>query len=441
MADQGEQYEKSWILHHILNRFIGNRETVAVRRRMTILRDNLHNFGNHGIEWFFTGSLAEGLDMVSSDRDIMLVDTTVIVTCPFHDSNNPSDSTDRTVVVMKEADNRPGYVTLELVNPEQAHSESIMLSIVPVGDVLNISGVHTQSLAETFSSSMVETLKTVCSFPYTKWPREANEWVNRPRLHGWPEKALRDEIVQGGCYLVHVGDISSPDTFLQWRISFTTAERKLIHSLSHTQFLIYGLLKYILKQISDRFKQQMGEADVLSSYIITTVIFHAVKNTPGSLWQERNTFVCFLLCLKILIGWVHAGHCPNYFINGNNMFNGKVHGENQQKLLSILTELHDMKWGCLSVGSVIRPTIGDRRHRVMNGAWGYPLLSPTNSEMKSDMKIFIEAFAIAMVCTPYVALALLSKSKEDIDEFVAYLTTVHALAFTGIYTLEKTYFC
>ncbi|XP_069109778.1 uncharacterized protein [Argopecten irradians] len=273
---------------------------------------------------------------------------------------------------------------------------------------------------------------TVGSFKCINWPKEANEWVIRPRLHGWPDKTLRDKIVHDGCHLVPVGDKTSPDTFLQWRISFATAERTLVYSLSRVQFLVYGLLKYFLKQISDTLKQILGDTDILSSYIIKTIVFHAVEKTPCSLWQEKHTFICFMLCLNILITWVKAGHCPNYFIPTNNMFLGKVHGENKQKLLHFLLSLHDMKWGCLSVGTFIQPTIGDVVDNIWIGTNGplCPCLCfPSIPECERDLELFRSAtqYSSTSASLP-VSLTLLCKSKTDNDEFVTYVTTIHSLS-------------
>ncbi|XP_021370363.1 uncharacterized protein LOC110461272 [Mizuhopecten yessoensis] len=395
MADHSEQYEKSWILHHILDRFIGSPELVETRRR--------------------------------------------------RDSSFPQDSKDKTVFMMRNADCRPGYVTLELVNLVPTCIELIKRSVVPVRDVFYISSeMFRRECADALCDrldSIVEThgpaacLKTehcdiivdgdiVHSFPCTRWPQEAYEWVSRPRQHGWPDKALRDQIVSGGCHLVPVGDKMSDATFLQWRLSFTTAERKLINSLTHTQFLIYGLLKYFLKQISDRLKQIFGDENILSSYIIKTIIFHVVESTPGSVWQEKNTFFCFMLCLKVLIAWVNAGYCPNHFININNMFRGKVQGENPQKLLRLLIDLDDMKWDCLSVGTVIEPSFGILLQSVRNGAWQLVLRPPTESELKCDMEIFSAAFVTDILPDVLaVSLSLLSVSNFGSDEFIAYITT------------------
>ncbi|OWF48185.1 uncharacterized protein LOC110453386 [Mizuhopecten yessoensis] len=458
MADQDEQYEKSWILHHILDRYIGSRKLVAVRRKLTFVKEQIMNCRGGKCNTSYVGSLSEGIQMKGSDIDIMFVDTHVIVLCPEQCISTRLDST-KTVFIMRDADSRPGYVHLELVNLGQTCNPSYIQCLVLVRDALFISSeIYSRVLADEVGAISNKTLETngpafranntqnncardidsVISFPCTSWPREANEWVSRTRMYEWPGSDLRDQIVQGGCHLVSVGDRTSPDTFLHWRISFVCAEKKLIHSLSHVQFLVYGLLKNFLKQISHSFGQQIKDADIISSYIMKTTVFHAVESTPCSLWQERNTFFCFMLCLNILIAWVNTGHCPNYFIKSNNMFLGTVHGENQQNILRILIELHDKKWNCLSVGTVIQPSIGLRINSVQNGEWEYVLPPPTQSEQECDMLIFSTLFSFENKSASLpVALTLLSKSKSDIDEFIGYICTVFALSDTGVDTFEK----
>ncbi|OWF42316.1 uncharacterized protein LOC110461283 [Mizuhopecten yessoensis] len=463
MADQDEQYEMSWILHHILDRFIGSPEIVETRRWRTLQNELILNGRTQGLglpsRTFYTGSQSEGFNMESSDIDTMAIDNNVIVLCPLKDSSIPQDSKDKTVFMMRDADSRPGYVNLELVNLVPTCNKEIDQSIVGDRNAHFLSSeMFRRNYADEFSNMTNSILEThgpavtltsvqnklycdndlVFAFHCARWPHEGYEWVSRPRQHSWPDKALRDEIVQGGCHLVPVGDRTSADTFLQWRISFATAERKLIHSLTHTQFLIYGLLKYFLKQISDRLKQIFGDEDILSSYIMKTVIFYAVESTPGSFWQEKNTFFCFMLCFKILIAWVNAGYCPNFFISNNNMFCGKVQGENQQKLFHMLIELYDTKWECLSVGTVIQQPLGIVLQNVRNGAWELVLRPSIESEVTCDMEIFFAAF-ISDISSDFFSrsLSLLSKAQLGSDEFLAYTTTLRAMCCIGMDTFEK----
>ncbi|XP_033755711.1 uncharacterized protein LOC117338466 [Pecten maximus] len=454
MSDQGELYEDSWILYHVLDRMMGSREMVAVRRKLTLVREQLRNWNKTNLKVIFTGSLAEGIYMKSSDIDEMLIHESVVVICPDQPTRIIPVFANETVFIMRDTNSRPGYVTLQLIG--RTYTSDLFNAIVPVGDVHFISSemyvrlfsdrisdllkttVYTHGPATTASGKhMHSDMDFVHAFRCTSWPSESNEWVSRHRLHNWPDKCLRDQIVQDGCHLVPVGDKTSAYTFLQWRISFATAERKLIHSLSHVQVLVYCLLKYLLKQISGKLKQIYGDTDILSSYIIKTTILHAVENTPLSLWEEKNTFLCFMLCLNILATWVKAGYCPNYFIKRNNMFLGKVHGEHQQKLLRLLVELRDMTWGCLSIGTFFQPSIGEYIQRVKNGIWKLVLPTPAQSEREIDFTIFEPAFVLFRATDVLPALKLLSKSKSDMDEYVAYFNTVSALSLKGMEVFEK----
>ncbi|XP_033729603.1 uncharacterized protein LOC117318762 [Pecten maximus] len=454
MSDQGELYEDSWILYYVLDRMMGNREMMAVRKKLTLILEQLRNTDQTKSETISTGSSAEGIMMKGSEQDQMLIHNSVVVICPDQQSSITPDIANKTVFIMRDTDSRPGYVTLQLIG--RTCTSDLLNAIVPVGDVHFISSemyarllsdqvidqfkttVSTHGPATTTSSKYTESdMDLVRAFACPSWPSESNEWVSRHRLYNWADKCMRDQIVQDGCYLVPVGDKTSAYTFLQWRISFPTAERKLIHSLSHVQFQVYCLLKYLLKQISGKLKQIYGDTDILSSYIIKTTILHAVENTPLSLWEEKNTFLCFMLCLNILATWVNAGYCPNYFINRNNMFLGKVHGENQQKLLRLLVELRDMTWGCLSIGTFFQPSIGECIQIVKNGAWELVLPTPAQSERETDITIVSQSLPLFCTTDVLPALKLLSKSKTDMDESIAYISTASALSFKGMEVFDK----
>ena len=53
---------------------------------------------------------------------------------------------------------------------------------------------------------------------YTKWPYKVRQWIDRPRLCGWPPESLINNIVQGGVLLVSIGSKSDSqkDNPLEW---------------------------------------------------------------------------------------------------------------------------------------------------------------------------------------------------------------------------------
>ncbi|XP_033753786.1 uncharacterized protein LOC117337106 [Pecten maximus] len=454
MADREEHYEKSWILHHIMDRMIGSRKLVDIRRKLMIMVEYLCK-ENSVTNRVNTGSLSEGFGpMPGSDTDMMIVNNTVRVMCSNQDIYplSPQDR-DRTLFIMRKAASRPCYVKLEQLQTHRLCLEMIVESIVPEGGSHFISSeifakknrdmwstgldtnMTTSGPAATIKAKGIIDTDFVSCFKCDSLPQVANEWLNRPRHYGWPDKALIYDISQNGCHVVPVGDKTSADTCL-WRISFATAERKLVHSLSHEQFLTYGLLKYFLKQISERLKDVIGDTDILSSYIMKTVVFFVVENTPPLFWKSENTFPRFMLCLKILIAWINAGYCPNYFIIGNNMFQGKLNGRNKQKLVRYLMELYHMNWGCLSVGTFIQPAIGEHIENIMKGEWK-GLLPPPPQEVESDSDM--EVFTRMPKNTKQICrlLALLSKSQPDLDEFIAYRQTVVSLSCKGTDTFRE----
>ncbi|XP_069114382.1 uncharacterized protein [Argopecten irradians] len=462
MSDQGELYGDFWILYTILDRLVGSQEIVEIKRKLTLVEEQCNSAGRPLNDVIFTGSAAEGVEMLGSDRDCMLVDNRVLVVCPDQNTSTTPDVADKTVFVMRDANSRPGYVHLELVKFGTMGSPAMVLSIVSVGNLHYISSdIYKRMITNRISVEFKMPIDThgpastvlndqskfgvdtdyAHSFRCSMWPKEADEWLNRPRLHDWPGKSLIHQIVQGGCYLVPVGDKTSSDAFLQWRISFVTAERKLIHSISRVQFLVYCLLKYLLKQISGRLKQLYGDADIISSYIIKTILFHALELTPKSFWQEKNTFLCFFLCLKILISWVKTAHCPNYFISKNNMFLGKVHGKNQEKLLHYLVDLHGMTWGCLSIGSHFKPSIGECIRDVKHGELEIDIASPTRLERERDLITVAKTMAPSLDESSSGLLTLLSKllcnSESDTDEYTAYYGMARALTYEGMKSFEK----
>jgi hypothetical protein len=58
-----------------------------------------------------------------------------------------------------------------------------------------------------------------------------------------------------GNSLMCSGSKESPHEHLEWRISFVLMEKTILQSLSHSQFMCYGLLKLYLKEILGSFEE------------------------------------------------------------------------------------------------------------------------------------------------------------------------------------------
>lgn len=152
MSDQGELYDDSWILNHVLDMMMGNHELVTIRRKLALVEEEIWNAGMGYQGTILTGSRAEGAFMKGSDSDRMTIDKRVVVICPHDDSSITPDITNKTVFVMRDANSRPGYVNLELIKRGRICSKFMIQSVVPVGDLHFISSeMYRRSVTESLS--------------------------------------------------------------------------------------------------------------------------------------------------------------------------------------------------------------------------------------------------------------------------------------------------
>lgn len=128
----------------------------------------------------------------------------------------------------------------------------------------------------------VETDHALC-FHCSYWSRFTCYWKKRCTLHNWPPNHVLDDILINGCHFVPVGiKIAGDENELDWRLSFSQAEQKLIYSMNHTQFLCYGLIKIFLKEVINGIKEPF-----LCSYFVKTTMFWLIQIGHIS-WYPNN---------------------------------------------------------------------------------------------------------------------------------------------------------
>lgn len=88
-----------------------------------------------------------------------------------------------------------------------------------------------------------------------------HNWVMRYNEYNWPDNVVLELCVSLGCQLAPKRIATE---YLECAISFTLMEKALLQSLSHSQFMCYGLLKIYLKEVLGSFEEIN---DMISSYI------------------------------------------------------------------------------------------------------------------------------------------------------------------------------
>ncbi|KAK3582101.1 hypothetical protein CHS0354_009158 [Potamilus streckersoni] len=174
----------------------------------------------------------------------------------------------------------------------------------------------------------------VVAFRCSEWPQVGFEWFQRRRLSGWPTPIQIENAREYGCFVTPVGHPHSPECHLEWRLSFSIAERDIARSFEDTTMKVYMLLKMVKKTYIE---PVVGDA--FSSYHCKVCMFWMRERTPNELWRNENLLQCLVLCIRQLYEWATTGFCPDYFIVINNIYDRKIIGAVRNNLLQILRNL------------------------------------------------------------------------------------------------------
>ncbi|XP_063407286.1 uncharacterized protein LOC134691024 isoform X2 [Mytilus trossulus] len=340
----GNGLKDKYLYQHLVYT-IGSEMHIRNRQRLFIIEDMIQNLLQTYMPRISSGSLAEGLDLPGSDIDIMFVFKTVDV---IQNVRNINHTIQHTTLVMEPDKDYPGFARLRLI-AESEEDNNIILSgcceSTTNGEYVSVDGFlhnitrrfsgfqlssHGPCLSDTDQNVDIAFCVRIKILPYIVIP-----WVRRHR-HKWPPNFVIDKIQNYGCLLVPIGPKNMLESGLLWRLSFSMAEKHLVHSFNFTQLLCYGLLKLTLRRI---IYTNADVKDLLCSYFLKTALFWVSEEVDIEIFQLDKLFYCFSLCLDKLILWIKNCYCPNYFIPTHNMFLGTVDHINNQKLMIVLDSI------------------------------------------------------------------------------------------------------
>src|SRR6218665_459559 len=152
-----------------------------------------------------------------------------------------------------------------------------------------------------------------------QWPKEAQGWLNRPRLSGWPTIDIVSKVLQTGCHVVCVQHRSCRDDKLQWRFSFSLAEVILLQSWTQIQQIVYHLLRFFAKR--ELIQQNCPKDDeVLCTYHLKTLMLWTCEERSSKWWSSSTLISICSELLQRLLEWLERRFFPNYFIPDANLF-------------------------------------------------------------------------------------------------------------------------
>ncbi|XP_053378881.1 uncharacterized protein LOC123527968 [Mercenaria mercenaria] len=346
---------------------IGYSKTMIVSRK-ELCNKYVSNYsqtcsGHLGGEVMLAGSKSEGvLPFYASDFDYM----TVLNTCVCVDVGCQEDG-----LVVIETYNKgcpPGYTKLKLLNTENTLT-AVILHMCSVYDIskgvvllkstdlqhiraldyvampsyqglgrkcLSVTG---PAISLTIQPEVVKGMKTSNIYVdqvlairlYSS--SVLQEWKERKRVFEWPSPDNIQDISTMEGYVVPVGPKYSEEQNFEWRICYTTAERKLVSSLSEVQLKLYILFKMVNREMIK------PKVDCVSSYIIKNIIFWTVECSPADIFTPSNLIHTLLQCLRFLLHCLHNNYLPNYMIPSRNLLLGKIESEQKPKLKNRLRDI------------------------------------------------------------------------------------------------------
>ncbi|XP_071147330.1 uncharacterized protein [Mytilus edulis] len=330
---------------YMCHNIVGTEEHVKTIRLMNTMRDNFSSSKSFTI--ITSGSYGEGLEMRGSDLDIMQVRNYIQVNA----DKQPDFDTNTTYLSMDTDDVKPGFTQLRLEYSrrqydlqccEEHNGKHYISSALYKGNIL-LFGDKGRIIHGPCLTNKRGDIDFALSLHCKTWISSAENWITRSGS-SWPSHNVTQSIINHGVLFVPIGVHGSPTEDLEWRVSFSVAEKLLINTFTHTQLMCYALLKIILKDV---IANDYECKDLLCSYFLKTIIFWISEEQPSSVWQPDNLIPCFMRCFSRLVYCVEHSVCLHYFIPENNLFENKIEGRARDVLLKKINTLYSYGWRCI----------------------------------------------------------------------------------------------
>ena len=344
---------RSILLSQLLGDVVGTEEMVRIRQEYCRIWDFLVSAGKN-INTYFTGSKAEGLYLPGSDKDYMGDINKAHNMKVIQSELDTPCAADRNMFVMYTENVRPCFAMLRSVRPIRNRNlfnacqeiESLLYhsSYLYVHDVVVEFSEYSPHIATTTQGPSIEVWNPymdrsksgsdkVFSIHGSFWPDAAREWRSRLRRYAWPASRDMKTVVDFGFHYVPIGHPHSHMNMMEWRMSFSVAERTLARSFNHVQMPCYAVMKLILKEFANPYFSP--PCRVLCSYFIKTFLFWEYEKRDPSYWRKENFKECGMRVLSDFCKCIRMRSLRRYFIPSFNLLSGKMTDQAQMELLRI----------------------------------------------------------------------------------------------------------
>ncbi|XP_071139104.1 uncharacterized protein [Mytilus edulis] len=360
-----EEDDSVW-LFEILDSIGANDDYRKTIQRESIKQEILETFGGY-LTCYYMGGTFEGAVTPDepNDIDVMKCDEMFPVIQDISEAKMNCCS----LLIVQELDTPDGYVKLQLVYNGIPCTSTDWHRFIGMHKYLKIDRfgriVLFDFLMEPYKDDLFSRPKnkpavksekyydlnmdTVISYRCKTWPKEAQEWLSRKRHHCWPSTDMIQELQTLGFFVVRKGHPFSPEIDVEWRISLSLQERKLMFNLTDVQHKCYIVLKMLNRDVIN--------LECITTYHWKTCLFYVIEESSSNDWEKNKLWHCIIRCIKLMLRWVKRGFCPNYFIPRENLFDGRMNASWRLISVNVLEEILNVRFECLLF--VKRNNIGD----------------------------------------------------------------------------------
>ncbi|XP_063423067.1 uncharacterized protein LOC134707328 [Mytilus trossulus] len=153
---------------------------------------------------------------------------------------------------------------------------------------------------------------------YDQSPICMQEWTQRERRFNWPSQNMIEKIQKLSWHFVPVGDRSSLNFSLEWRLSFLLGERELAWNLNDTQIQCLVILKKLRNTLLEPVFP-----DLITSYHLKNSVCWLSEETDIDQWVPEQLLSRIGDCLTYLVDAVEKEKLPHYFHRQRNLFHNR----------------------------------------------------------------------------------------------------------------------
>ena len=316
-------------------------------RKACYLCDDLRNIFQEEFlgkcTFLYSGSFVEGM-INHGDIDIMNIATDFLVV--EHPDSIPETFTD--ALLLLESDHcEPGYTRLQLYRDIPRNQFDIYTNQggklylnrrkylkIKFGkrEMLEID-MHGPALL-TFNHSGTGDSDMVECFHCPVWPIFARREFST--FQGNNEIVRAEKVRNVGCHVVPIAHPKSNNPDLEFRLSFSAAEKYLIQHWNIKQMYVYFLCKELFKKF---FSTGLDLEKGLCSYFAKTIIYWMNEQCSTEFWTNTSTITILERFLDLLKIYISNKSCPNYFIPNNLMMSTYT----DEQVNSLLSKLNNIR--------------------------------------------------------------------------------------------------